>query len=149
MVVFQVFLLIVIFRSAVVSRHHQLKHRQEKPHFRSVLPSMFQNIDDLDEITGNIEQPVMEEETQKNDATDDHKLEELTGIDIDKPLQDHEIEKSLQPQEVIQNLSKTFGHKYLECEAMVSITEVTVLLSLKSALLDTVVKVLKLSFQGS
>lgn len=136
MVVFQLLLLIVLFRSTVVSRHHQLKHRQEKPHFRSVLPSVFQNVDDLDELTGNIEQPLMEEETQKIDATNDHKLEELTGIDIDKPLQDHEIEKSLQPQEVIKTLSNTFGHKYEECEAMVSITKVTVLLSLKGALLD-------------
>lgn len=133
MIVFQMLLLIVLFRNTVISRHHQDKHRQVKPHYRSVLPSILHRVEDLKELTGNIEQPIIEEEKQdiekKSYARDDHKLENPTGIDVDKPLSEHEIEKSLRPQEVIQNLSKTFGHRYLECEAMVSVAKPTVLLS--------------------
>lgn len=128
MIVIQALLLTVLFGSTVVCRHHQQKHRPVKPHFRSVLPSILSDVEDLDELKGNIEQPLMEEgnESQqeperKIDAPSEHILEKPSGIDVDKPLGEQEIEKSLGPQEVIQTLSNTFGHRYLECEVMVSI----------------------------
>lgn len=130
MIVIQALLLTVLFESTVVCRHRQQKHRQVKPHFKSVLPSILHDVEDLDELKGNIEQPLMEEEKQepegKNDTPGDYKFEEGTGIDIDEPLGDKE-EKSLLPKEVIRNLSNTFGHRYLECETMVSIIKATVL----------------------
>lgn len=125
MIVIQVLLLTLFFESTVVSRHHQQKHRQVKPHFRAVLPSILQDVDDLDELTGSIEQPFMEEKKQEplknTDPPGDYTFKKPTGIDIDEPLEENEMEKSLRPEQVIQNLSNTFGHRYLECEAMVSI----------------------------
>lgn len=133
MIVFQVLFLTVLFGNTVISRHLQEKHRQVKPHFRSALPSILHDVEDLDELTGNIEQPFLKKEKQepekKNDAPGDHTLGGPTGIDIDKPLSEHKIQKSLSPQEVVKNFSNTFGHRYLECEAMVSVLWATVLLS--------------------
>lgn len=120
----RVLLFTLLFKITVNSRPHGQKHLKKKPNFRAVVPSILDDVDDFDELKGTIEQPLVAEEKaepeeKNNEPLKDYNLKEPTGIDFDKPLEEHEMQKPLQPTEVIQNLSNTFGHKYLECEALV------------------------------